>query len=157
WMSADETVSGKVEGFDEREDDFATVAFWYQVGQPKRFTTLPSAKERVLPSIDAVVEGKDILKSAKASGGSLSLQKGWDWNGEGQVFFDNSDPAATLTFTFDVPAGATGRKRLVLPITHSFDFGIWQVAFDGKKIGGPLDLYSAEITVKELSLGDATL
>ncbi len=58
WMSADETSTGKVEGFVEREDDFATVAFWYQRGQPKRFTTLPSAKERKLPSIDTIIEEK---------------------------------------------------------------------------------------------------
>ena len=41
WMSADETTSGKIEGFVEREDDFATVAFWYQKGQPKRFAKMP--------------------------------------------------------------------------------------------------------------------
>lgn len=44
WMSADETSTGEVDGHVEREDDVATVAFWYQLGQPKRFTQLPFSR-----------------------------------------------------------------------------------------------------------------
>ena len=46
WMDADETTTGKVEGHVERGDDFASVAFWYQRGQPKRFTQIPPLKDR---------------------------------------------------------------------------------------------------------------
>ena len=35
WITGDETESGKIEGHVEREDDIATVAFWYQIGQPE--------------------------------------------------------------------------------------------------------------------------
>jgi hypothetical protein len=85
WMSADETTTGKVEGHVERDDDFATVAFWYQVGQPKRFATMPALKERKLPEIDAVVEGAELLKTAKTEAGAASLQAGSAWTGAGRL------------------------------------------------------------------------
>ncbi len=87
WLSADETETGKVEGFVEREDDLATVAFWYQMGQPKRFTTLPNAGERAFPNLDVIIEGKDVIQSARHSAGDVVLQKGYEWTGEGQLFF----------------------------------------------------------------------
>jgi len=155
WMSADETRSGKVEGFVEREDDFATVAFWYQRGQPKRFVEMPPAKERVFPSLDLVIEGKDLLPAAKTTLGTVALQKGWEWTGEGQLFFDGESQGAALEFTFEV--GEESLKRLVLPLTHSYDFGVYRILLDGKPALGPLDLYSPEIEVREHSLGDLVL
>jgi hypothetical protein len=71
----------------EREDDIATVAFWYQIGQPHRFTTLPPLSERILPDLDIVIEGKTMHPTAKHSPGLLELQKGYDWTGEGQLLF----------------------------------------------------------------------
>jgi hypothetical protein len=156
WMSADETTTGKVEGFVEREDDFATVAFWYQVGQPKRFTTLPSAAERRLPLIDQLYEGRTLLASARSEGGGVSLQAGTPWTGDGQLFFNNTrGVGAWLEFDFDVEAEQT--RRLVLPITHSYDFGVYQIALDGKPAGEPIDFYSPKVELREHSLGDVAL
>jgi len=162
WMSADETSTGKVEGFVEREDDFATVAFWYQVGQPKRFATLPSAKERKLPSIDKVYEGKQLLESASSEGGGLSLQAGGLWTGAGQLFFGNDKGVgAWLEFAFEVQAESGGAseqpRRLVVPITHSYDFGIYTIRLDGKTIGEPIDFYSPKVDLQEHALGDVAL
>lgn len=156
WMSADETTTGKVEGFVEREDDFATVAFWYQVGQPRRFTTLPSAAERRLPLIDTLYEGKTLLAGARSEGGGLSLQAGGLWTGDGQLFFNNTKGAgAWLEFDFYVAAEQT--RRLVLPITHSYDFGVYQITLDGKAVGEPIDFYNPKVELREQSLGDVTL
>ncbi|HQH74549.1 MAG TPA: DUF2961 domain-containing protein, partial [bacterium] len=77
WITADETESGKIEGHVEREDDMATVAFWYQIGQPKRFTRIPSMADRVLPNLDLIIEGKALLPTARHSPGVLELQKGY--------------------------------------------------------------------------------
>ena len=85
WMSADETETGEVDGHVEREDDIATVAFWYQSGQPKRFTDLPPCQERILPNLELVIEGKDMIGSVRHSSGTVELQKGYDWTGEGQT------------------------------------------------------------------------
>ncbi len=159
WMSADETTTGKVEGFVERDDDFATVAFWYQRGQPKRFTTLPSAKERRLPSIDAVTEGKAMVAHGKSDGGGLSVQAGGFWTGDGQLFFNNEKgKGAWVEFTFEVEKEQT--TRLVVPITHADDFGEYRITLDAKAPAGlaePVDFYNPKIDVREHSLGDVTL
>jgi hypothetical protein len=156
WMSADETTTGKVEGHVERNDDFASVAFWYQRGQPKRFATLPALKDRKLPSIDRVVEGKVLLIRATADGGSLSLQAGGSWTGDGQLFFDGQREGAWLEVPFEVTKQE--RTRVVVPITHSYDFGTYRLFLDGEPVGdGPIDFYSPRIEVREQSLGDREL
>ena len=60
WMSPDENKEHKAHSWNEREDDFSSVAFWYQMGPTKKFTEIPSAAERKLPSLERVlVWGKD--------------------------------------------------------------------------------------------------
>lgn len=152
WISADETTTGKVEGHVEREDDFATVAFWYQRGQPKRFSTLPPAAERKLPDIDLVVEGKDLLAVAAAEHGDLSLQAGSFWTGEGQLFFDGRQVGSWVEFAFTIPDDRP--RNLVLPLTHSYDFGVYQISLDGEAHGEPVDLYSPEIRVVQHRFGE---
>jgi len=155
WMSADETTTGKVEGHVERDDDFATVAFWYQQGQPKRFAAMPPLQDRKLPGIDIVHEGKDLLARAKVQGSAPSLQAGEPWTGEGQVFFDGQKAGDWLELRFDVAKEEP--RRLVVPITRSYDFGIYRLSLDGKPIGEPIDCYSPKIEVREQSLGDPAL
>ncbi len=160
WMSADETTTGKVEGHVERNDDFASVAFWYQRGQPKRFTTLPALKDRTLPSIDLVIEGKQLLATAGSGGGSTSLQAGGFWTGDGQLFFDGQRIGAWVEFTFAVEK--QDRRRVVVPITHSYDFGTYRLTLDGDPVnelngGAPIDFYSPRVEVREHSLGDREL
>lgn len=155
WISADETKSGKVEGFVEREDDYASVAFWYQRGQPKRFTPMPPARARRFPTIDLVVEGKDLLGAAKSTDGAASLQAGSLWTGAGQLFFDGRAATAALETSFEVKEESY--RRLVLAITHSYDFGIYRVLLDGKELLPPTDFYEPEVAVREHALGDRTL
>jgi len=155
WMSADETTTGAVEGFVERNDDFATVAFWYQRGQPKRFAELPSAADRVLPEIDIIVEGSALLAHAHSEGGQLSLQSGSFWTGEGQLFFEGQREGAWIETEFEVTAQE--RRRIVIPITHSYDFGIYRILLDDEVVSEPIDFFSAEIEVRPHNLGDRTL
>ena len=153
WMDADETTTGKVEGHVERGDDFASVAFWYQRGQPKRFAPIPPLKERRLPSIDTVVEGKTLLAGAKVTGGEgMRLQAGGGWTGEGQILFDGAKEGDALACTFEQPAGKP--YHLVVRLTHSYDFGVYTLKLDGKPVAENLDLYSPTIEVKEHHLGE---
>ena len=156
WISKDELKEGANEGFVERNDDFATVAFWYQVGQPKRFTTLPPAKDRKLPNLDVITEGHQMLKSAKSGQCELHLQKGYDWTGDGQLFVDNNRGAgAWVEFSF--PVEKEELRQLTLRMTYSYDFGIYRILLDGQEVRGPTDFYSATVKVKELNLGQRRL
>jgi hypothetical protein len=156
WISKDELKEGTHEGFVERNDDFATVAFWYQVGQPKRFTRLPSAAERRLPSLDVILEGKELLKTAAKGHGTLSLQKGYEWTGDGQLFFDNSTgKGAWVECTF--PVEKEELRQLTLRMTYSYDFGTYRILLDGQTVREPIDFYSPTVKVRELNLGQRRL
>jgi hypothetical protein len=155
WMPTDQTTTGRVEGSVERGDDFATVAFWYQRGQPLPFTQLPPADARSLPSIDVVHDGESLLAEAQCGASSLHLQAGTPWTGATQLFFDGREIGAWFELTFQVPAGE--RRRLVLPVTHSYDFGVYRVLLDGAPVGKPLDFYHLRVEVRPLSLGEPDL
>lgn len=64
WISPDENPDYKSMSWNEREDDYSSVAFWYQTGVPTFDARAPSGAERKLPSLDrVVVSGKDHLSS----------------------------------------------------------------------------------------------
>lgn len=158
WMSEDEVAEGEYRGHVDRNDDFASVAFWYQLGQPKRFTVMPGAAERRLPNLDIITEGKDLLQAAKHSAGRLTLQKGYEWTGEGQLLFfpeSGKEKGAYLECQFNV-----GHKELSQPtlrITQSYDFGVYRILLDGKEVRPVFNFYSPETTVSEISLGQMEL
>jgi len=172
WISADETETGEVDGHVEREDDMATVAFWYQSGQPKRFTTLPPYKERILPELDLIFEGKDLMKNSRHSPGKIELQQGYDWTGSGQILFKPSGTKAWIETDFF--AEKEESRGLVIRMTHSDDYGIYRIFIDGVAIpnvpmtidmdfNAPaenikiIDLYSKDLLVKDYYLGSTTI
>ncbi len=166
WISEDETESGKVEGHVEREDDMATVAFWYQVGQPKRYAKLPPLAERLLPNLDVIVEGKTLLPTAKHSTGVLEIQKGYDWTGDGQLLFQpaGENPVVDVDFQVDKEE----YRGLILRFTYAEDYGIYRIFLDGKNVRQPADymagqkiadydFYSKALKVKDNYLGSFKL
>lgn len=166
WMSADETESGKVEGHVEREDDIATVAFWYQTGTPKRFAELPPLAKRIVPDLDFTLEVKDMMATAQATSGKMELQKGYDWTGEGQLLFRPIDNSASLDLSFNI--AKEEYRGLVLRFTHAPDYGIFRIYIDGKNLSlwmdstsgsaiGKFDFYSKDLKVKDLYLGSYRL
>lgn len=169
WISEDELKEGVHPGHVERNDDFATVAFWYQVGQPKRFTgKLPSAKERKLPNLDLIVEGKEMIESFRSSDDmSTSLQNGYDWTGEGQIFVRNNRAAnsgAGSWFEVDFNVTKEEYRQLTLRTTMANDYGIYRIYLDGKDVkevfgnaANIVDFYSDELKTREINLGSHIL
>ena len=166
WISADETETGEVDGHVQREDDIATVAFWYQVGHGKRFTTLPSLAERVFSDHDLIVQGRDLLPSAHHSGGTLEIQAGYDWTGDGQLFF--APPSGGASLEVDFPVAEEELRGLVLRLTHGPDYGRYRIFLDGTEVTnladypdwnprGARDFYSPQVEVRDLYLGSYTL
>ncbi|MGV8092589.1 MAG: glycoside hydrolase family 172 protein [Mangrovibacterium sp.] len=172
WMSADEMANGKVDGHVEREDDMATVAFWYQQGQPKRFFDLPPYEERILPNLEQVIEGKDMIGSVRHSPGKVELQKGYDWTGDGQILFIPSTNNAWLEV--DLTVKNEEYSALILNMSHADNYGDYRVFVDGtaiarvpmtidfdfddpKKEIKTLYLYSENLNVYEYYLGSAAL
>jgi len=160
WISEDELAEGVHPGHVERNDDFATVAFWYQIGQPKHYATLPPAKDRILPNIDLIVEGKELLKnSTSAQVNSMSIQEGYYWTGDGQVFINNNmendGKGYWAEFKFDITKEEY--RQLTLRMTKSYDFGIYRILLDGKVVRDHYDFYEDGMDIAELNLGQYTL
>lgn len=160
WISKDEVAEGTHVGFVERNDDFSSVAFWYQVGQPRQYTTLPSAKERELPNIDLIIEGSEILKSATYSMQTgASLQKGYLWTGLGQVYFNipSSVKAVDSWMQCDFLIEKEELRQLTLRMTKASDYGIYRIILDGKTIHDWYDFFNQHLVMSELNLGQLTL
>ncbi len=166
WITEDETTTGKVEGHVEREDDMATVAFWYQVGQPKRFTKLPPLAQRLLPNLDIVIEGKTLLPTAKHSPGAVEVQKGYDWTGDGQLLFMPADDQPLLEVEFQVEKEEY--RGLILRFSYGEEYGTYRVFLDGKNVHEPADymvgqkvadydFYAPSLEVRENYLGSFKL
>jgi hypothetical protein len=168
WISADETETGEVDGHVEREDDMATVAFWYQQGQPKRFYTLPPYEQRVLPGLEIIIEGKEMIGSLRHSPGKVELQKGYDWTGEGQILFTPATGTAWMEADFVIEKEEY--RGLILRMSHADNYGKYKVLIDGRPISripmtidfdfyDPkaevkiLDLYSKNLEVRDYYLG----
>ena len=156
WISEDELAEGVHRGFVERNDDYATVAFWYQVGQPKRFADLPPARARVLPNLDIIIEGKDLIAAGKAEGGSFARQKGYAWTGEGQLLFRNTEGEGAW-FEVAFPVAKEELRQLTLRATFSYDFGIYRILLDGEEVRQRVDFYNDTVDVRELNLGQRRL
>jgi len=172
WISADESETGAVDGHVEREDDMATVAFWYQQGQPKRFTVLPSCEERTLPDLEYVIEGKDMIGSIRHSPGEVKLEEGYDWTGSGQILFTPSTSQAWMEADFIIENEEY--RGILVKMSHAPNYGNYKIFIDGKPISRVpmtidfdfndpkleariLNLYSDNLDVYDYYLGSTSL
>jgi hypothetical protein len=136
------------------------------VGQPKRFTKLPPLSERVLPNLDIIIQGKDLIGTARYSPGVLELQKGYDWTGEGQIIYQPAcdDPVLEMDFNIEKEE----YRGLMLRLTYADDYGIYRIYLDSRNIRQPddymagdkiedYDLYSPNLKVRDHYLGSFKL
>jgi hypothetical protein len=153
WIAPDENPDYKSTSWNEREDDYSSVAFWYQTGQPTFSARAPHAKERALPNLDPVIAfGRDFLEdgfhgTGRAVGQQLELYPG------PQLLYE---PATNQNAWLEIPLKVTHKQpfRLLLNVTKSYDFGQYQAFLNGTKIGDPIDLYSPKVANEEIHLLD---
>jgi len=155
WMSADENKEHRAHSWNQREDDFSSVAFWYQMGPTKKFTEVPPAHERKLPSLERVIVwGKNHVDAQYHGAGEARVQTGARYlESDGQLLFKpKTKDDGWFECSFDVKQKEP--LRLVLEMTRSYDYGVYQPLLDGVKLGRPLDLYRAEPDLWEFHVMD---
>lgn len=127
-------------GYGPRTEDYASVAYWYQLEPHKPFPKFPSAAERLYPEVQSAVEAESL--KAKATSGEFESQAGDHWSHGAQLFWRPMGEGQSIELPFQV--AKAGRYDLKLMTTHAKDYGIYDVLVDGKVILPKLDLYAAE-------------
>ncbi|MEP0841877.1 MAG: DUF2961 domain-containing protein [Phycisphaerae bacterium] len=153
WMSPDENPRYESTSWNEREDDYASVAFWYQTGRPTFTARAPHARERALPSLDRAVFYAADADDAKRRGPGQARVQSRPGYPKGHLLYQPTDPReAWLEIPFRVEEKAP--LRLMLCATRSYDFGRYQASLNGVKLGRPLDFYRPETDAWEYPLLD---
>jgi len=143
WISPDENDERRAHSWNEREDDFSTVAYWYQTGIPTSYQPVPPAEDRILPNLDQIFMAKEIVASKSYTNGIAEVQENLDHYMEGQLFFSPVNEKAKVSIPFTVAEKKP--SRLLLAVTKAPDYGIWQAYLNGIKIGTPMNLYDSKI------------
>ena len=147
--------NGKIKsGFEERSDDFSSVAFWYQTEPHKTYEPLPSAYNRLYFDYSKIIETEKVIDSAKATSGAITKQEG-AWSDGAQLFWQPAQEAQSVTIPFELKSPLKG--ELIFLLTYSYDYGIYQILIDDKPVSKPLDLYNAQVTVREVTTGQQNL
>jgi hypothetical protein len=153
WISPDENPEYKSTSWNEREDDYASVAFWYQTGTPTFPARAPSAVDRKLPGLERViVYARDFADPAYHGDGEAGKQQINLYEGAQLLY----RPRQTAGAWLEVPIEVKKKEplRLVLSATTSYDFGQYQVFLNGVRLGRPIDFYSDIVANEEFHLLD---
>lgn len=165
WIAPDENKEHRAHSWNPREDDYASIAFWYQTGTPTFTARAPHAGERRLPSIDRLVVlacegdyGQAPLSSElirleydgrKASlPTSAEIQRYPEHFDHPVLFF----PGSSLEVTFEVFEKEP--LRLLVNLGKGPHLGLFQASLGGVALGGVLDCYAPEICAHEFHLLD---
>ena len=141
WMSEDETPGYKATSWNEREDDFASVAFWYQTGVPTFAGRAPGAGERRLPSLARMtVKAWDPGTPRKHGPGEVARSTD-ALTGEDILVYRPSRPVGAW---LEIPIDVETKEPLRLEVGAVLlpDGGLYQAYLDGVKIGRPLDFHA---------------
>jgi hypothetical protein len=140
WISPDENPEGKSHSWNERQDDYSSVAFWYQTGTPTFAARAPHAKDRALPNMDLVFPARPHVGDARHGDGEVQAQDNLGFHPSGQLFYrPEQAEGAWLEIPFVVQRKEP--RRLLIRGTRANDYGRYQAYLNGVKIGQPIDLY----------------
>jgi len=153
WMSPDENPQYRSHSWNEREDDYSSVAFWYQTGEPTFTARAPHARERTLPSLERLTIAARNFTAQKYHGQGEAVAQNLDLYPNGHLLYKPAQPEnAWIEIPFEVQKKEP--LRLLLVMTHADDYGKYQASLNGVKLGRPMDLYSLEVSTREHHLLD---
>jgi len=152
WISADENPDRKVHSWNEREDDYSSVAFWYQAGEPTFKARAPHARQRTLPNLDRIIPAREYSDEKYHGEGKAQVQSLNLYPNGHLLYRAQKKEGAWLEIPFEIKKKEP--CRLLLTMTRSYDFGKYQAYLNGVKLGDVMDLYSEEILSREYHLLD---
>jgi hypothetical protein len=139
--------------WNEREDDYASVAFWYQTGQPTFAARAPEARERKLPSLERITAYAREFAGSQHHGAGEAVTQSLDFFDGPQLFYKPKDAQGGWV---EIPFEVKKKEplRLLLNLTQAPDYGQYQASLNGIKLGQTIDLYGAKVSDVEVHLLD---
>ncbi len=129
---------------------YAAVAYWYLApGGRDPYEPVPVAErvgyaKRPEPKVVKGAMEAETMNVLAKTGGNVQTQGmrvfGPHWSSEAQLWWTGAGPGDRLTL--EVPVKKAGTYRVVVNLTKAIDYGVHQLWLDGKKLGGPIDLYN---------------
>jgi D-arabinan exo alpha-(1,3)/(1,5)-arabinofuranosidase (non-reducing end) len=152
WISPDENPDYRTHSWNERQDDYASVAFWYQQGEPTFDARAPHAKERALPNLDRIVYAADLIDSVEHGVGAPRTQSLLNYERGQLLYLPPAEEDAWLEIPFSIEEKEP--LRLLLNMTRSYDFGKYRVTLNGVELRSALDFYNDQTDTWEYHLLD---
>ena len=169
WLPPDENPQYRATSWNEREDDYASVAVWYQTGASTFAARAPHARERRLPSLERLtVRAVDFAttRDPQAGRAGIAPAPALRHHGTGDVTSQQLDlyedpqllymPKQAAGAWIEIPFTVEKKEplRLLLNATKSYDFGKYRVLLDGVKLADEIDFYSPSVSNEEVHLLD---
>ncbi len=167
------SFEGAIEKYypNDRPTLYAATVYWYQRGGQDPYLPVPVAErtnywddaQLAARRVRGALEGER-LAIARKTGGQTQEQDlagfGPDWSGDAHLWWTQAKPGDELDLT--VPVKTAGRYRLKAQFTRAIDYGIVQLALDGRNLGEPIDFYhdgvvptgAVDLGESDLSAGD---
>lgn len=157
---------------------YDTCVYWYaDRGAKNPYPIVPLAARRhprpsreqldVMPSTMKVtklhpdaIEGEHLKVLRIGSGRhwiqNMASYRDGHWSRNSQLIWTQGKQGEAIEMELPVPK--TGHYQLIAVFTKAGDYGIFEIAVDGKTIGKPIDLYDSKVTTTgEISLGTVQL
>ena len=116
-------------GFEERPDDFSSVAFWYQKGVNQELPEPPYGAARLTFGNATQIAIEDSVKDVTVEKGAVSVLRDVDW-AKDLLWFKAEGEGAKINIPIDIPED--GRYEIVADIAEGPDYGDYTALFDGK-------------------------
>ena len=161
-------------GFDEtrmgKNNNYASVAYWYMATPTALKGVLPPAAERIShyspPAAQAVPRGvveTQFMGMPEGFVWSLmpqdmrmfTLATGARWLHDDQLFCEDARPGQSIDLTFETTETLSGPA--VLMVTKAPDYGIIRVKLDGRTVVGEFNCYAPKVVPAPIPLGRKTL
>ena len=126
WISPDENPEYKTTSWNVRQDDYSSVAFWYQTGKPTFNPPMPTAQQRWLPSLDPqIIYAAEFTADTYHGPGAASVQELPDLYPKAQLFYS---PSSMDNGWIEIPFKVEKKEpvRLLIVATQAPDYGIYQ-------------------------------
>jgi len=130
--------------------DYTSVAYWYQTHPKPKFPPLPADLMPItpepVPRIEGLIEAESLLPSARATGGSVTMQEmGWvnGFSNVEQLWWQATEVGAKLDLTLETPEDREG--ELVGYFAQAPDYATIRLTVNGQSLNREFNGYATSV------------